>query len=98
MLYSSSMGKGWIRFDRNELAGAFGDIGTDLPLIIAMILVAGLPAASAPIIFCVKQGFSGVRCWVSLPPPPPQTRAALGIGPKLSSRGRFWRGLGTRLC
>ena len=27
-----------IRFDRNEVAGAFGDIGTDLPLIVAMIL------------------------------------------------------------
>ena len=25
---------GGIRFDRNELAGAFGDIGTDLPLIV----------------------------------------------------------------
>jgi hypothetical protein len=34
MLYSTPMRKGWIRFDRNELAGAFGDIGTDLPLIV----------------------------------------------------------------
>jgi hypothetical protein len=31
----------WIRLDRNELAGAFGDIGTDLPLIIGMILATG---------------------------------------------------------
>ena len=26
------------RFDRNELAGAFGDIGTDLPLIVGMVI------------------------------------------------------------
>jgi len=31
-----------VRFDRNELAGSFGDIGTDLPLIVAMIAAAGL--------------------------------------------------------
>ena len=26
-----------IRFDRNEVAGAFGDLGTDLPLLIGVI-------------------------------------------------------------
>ena len=31
-----------IRFDRNELSGAFGDIGTDFPLLVGMILAAGL--------------------------------------------------------
>ena len=35
-----------IRFDRNELAGSFGDIGTDLPLIVGMILAAGLDSGS----------------------------------------------------
>lgn len=27
-----------IRFDRNELSGAFGDIGTDFALVVGMIL------------------------------------------------------------
>ena len=40
-----------IRFDRNELAGAFGDIGTDLPLIIGMILASGLHSSSVLVMF-----------------------------------------------
>ena len=40
-----------IRFDRNELAGSFGDIGTDLPLIVGMIMAAGLDSASVFIMF-----------------------------------------------
>jgi hypothetical protein len=32
-----------IRFDRNECAGAFGDMGTDIPLLIGVTLAAGLP-------------------------------------------------------
>ena len=40
-----------IRFDRNEWSGAFGDIGTDLPLITGMILVSGIDAASVLIVF-----------------------------------------------
>ena len=37
-----------IKIDRNELSGAFGDIGTDLPLIIGILLVSGLdPAPSS---------------------------------------------------
>jgi len=34
---------GRIRIDRNEIAGAFGDIGTDLPLIIGMAFATGAP-------------------------------------------------------
>ena len=33
------------RLDRNELAGAFGGIGTDLPLLIGMTVAAGLKGA-----------------------------------------------------
>lgn len=44
-----------IRFDRNELAGAFGDIGTDLPLVIGMILAAGLHSASVLVMFGLMQ-------------------------------------------
>ena len=40
-----------LRFDRNEFSGAFGDMGTDLPLLVGMILAANLiallPAALA---------------------------------------------------
>jgi len=47
-----------LRFDRNELAGAFGDIGTDLPLVIGMILAAGLHSASVLVMFGLMQLFT----------------------------------------
>lgn len=47
-----------LRFDRNEFAGAFGDIGTDMPLIIGMILAAGLHSASVLVMFGVMQLFT----------------------------------------
>ena len=87
------MRKGWIRFDRNELAGAFGDIGTDLPLIIAMILVAGLDAASALIMFGVMQVFTGLRYGIPMPVQPLKTMAALVIAQKLSGGVLFGGGL-----
>ena len=42
-----------LRFNRHELAGAFGDLGTDLPLITAMILAAHLDAAGVLLMFGV---------------------------------------------
>jgi MFS superfamily molybdate transporter len=49
-----------LRFDRNELAGAFGDIGTDLPLVIGMILAAGLHSASVLVMFGLMQVFTAL--------------------------------------
>ncbi len=49
-----------LRFDRNELAGAFGDIGTDLPLIIGMILATGLHSASVLVMFGLMQLFTAL--------------------------------------
>jgi len=40
-----------VRFDRNELSGAFGDIGTDLPLIIGMILASGVNGGGVFMVF-----------------------------------------------
>jgi hypothetical protein len=49
-----------LRFDRNELAGAFGDIGTDLPLIIGMIVASGLHSASVLVMFGLMQLLTAV--------------------------------------
>jgi hypothetical protein len=59
-----------IRFDRNELAGAFGDIGTDLPLVIGMILVAGLDAASVLIMYGAMQVMTGLLYRLPMPVQP----------------------------
>ncbi|HVM59490.1 MAG TPA: putative sulfate/molybdate transporter [Verrucomicrobiae bacterium] len=93
MLYSPRMPKGWIRFDRNELAGAFGDIGTDLPLIVGMILAAGLDSASALIMFGVMQIFTGLRYGIPMPVQPLKAMAALVIAQKLGGNVLFGGGL-----
>ncbi|MEP6905510.1 MAG: putative sulfate/molybdate transporter, partial [Gemmatimonadales bacterium] len=47
-----------LRFDRNELAGAFGDIGTDLPLVIGMIAASGLNSSGVLVMFGLMQLFT----------------------------------------
>jgi hypothetical protein len=74
----------WIRLDRNELAGAFGDIGTDLPLIIGMILAAGLDRASVLIVFGMMQVFSGLRYGMPMAVQPLKAVAAIVIAQRLS--------------
>jgi hypothetical protein len=64
---SITQARGAIRFDRNELAGAFGDIGTDLPLIIGVILAAHLDSASALILFGVMQILTALRYRMPMP-------------------------------
>src|SRR5579859_5773342 len=73
-----------IRFDRNEFAGAFGDIGTDLPLIVGMILAAGLDSASVLIMFGAMQIFTGLRYGIPMPVQPLKVMATLVIAQKLS--------------
>jgi hypothetical protein len=68
---------GGIRFDRNEVAGAFGDIGTDLPLIIGMIAVGGLDAASVLIMYGVMQVGTGLYYRLPMPVQPLKAVAIL---------------------
>ncbi len=87
------MVKGSIRFDRNELAGAFGDIGTDLPLVVGLILVARLDAASALIMFGAMQVLSGLLYGMPMPVQPLKAMAALVIAQKLPGHILFGGGL-----
>ncbi|GAB3835565.1 putative sulfate/molybdate transporter [Hymenobacter jeollabukensis] len=82
-----------IRFDRNELAGAFGDLGTDLPLLIGIIAASDVDAAGVLIMFGLMQVFSGL--WYGLPMPvqPLKAFAALVIAQKLPGRLIFGGGL-----
>lgn len=81
-----------IRFDRNELAGAFGDLGTDLPLVVGVTLVAGLDATSVLVMFGVMQVLSGLRYRIPMPVQPLKAMAAIVIaqgigGPVLYGAG-----------
>lgn len=73
-----------IRFDRNELSGAFGDIGTDFPLIVGMILAAHLDPASVLIVFGLMQVLTGVLYGMPMPAQPLKAMAVIVIAQKLS--------------
>ncbi len=82
-----------IRFDRNELAGAFGDIGTDLPLIVGMILAAGLDSASVLIMFGVMQVATGLLYRMPMPVQPLKAMAAIVITGRLAGGVLYGGGL-----
>ena len=71
--------KGRIRFDRHELAGSFGDIGTDLPLILVLIPACGLDGASSFILFGAMQIFTGLMYGLPIPVQPLKVMAVLAI-------------------
>ncbi|MCC6806340.1 MAG: putative sulfate/molybdate transporter [Deltaproteobacteria bacterium] len=73
-----------VRFDKHELAGAFGDIGTDLPLLIAMIAAVPLDAASVCIVFGALQIASGLLYGIPMPVQPLKAMAAIMLTAKLS--------------
>lgn len=82
-----------IRFDRNEFSGAFGDLGTDFPLIAGMILVAGLDAASVLILFGLMQAFSGLAYGLPMPVQPLKAMAVIVITQKMSGDVLYGGGL-----
>jgi hypothetical protein len=84
---------GRIRFDRNELAGAFGDIGTDLPLIVGMILAVGLDAASVFIMFGLLQVATGLIYRLPMPVQPLKAMAVLVITEKVGGDVLYGAGL-----
>lgn len=82
-----------IRFDRNELGGAFGDIGTDLPLLLAMIPAAGLDAASVFALFGVAQIATGFLYRLPMPMQPLKAMAVIVIAEGVSGDVLFGGGL-----
>jgi hypothetical protein len=68
-----------LRFDRHELAGSVGDLGTDLPLIVGMIVTAGLDPASVLVTFGLFQIATGVLYGLPMPMQPLKAMAAVVI-------------------
>lgn len=73
-----------IQFNRQELAGAFGDIGTDFPLIVGMILAAGLHTPSVLIVFGLMQILTGIVYRMPMPVQPLKAMATLVIAQKIA--------------
>lgn len=82
-----------LRFDRNELAGSFGDIGTDFPLIVGMILACGLDSASALVMFGFMQIATGLMYGIPMPVQPLKAMAVLMITQKLTGNLLYGAGL-----
>ena len=82
-----------IRFDRNELSGAFGDIGTDFPLIAGMILTANLNPASVLTMFGAMQVLTGLLYGMPMPAQPLKAMAVIIIGGKASGAMLYGAGL-----
>ena len=85
--------RGRVRFDRNELAGSFGDIGTDLPLIIGILLATGADSASVFILFGLMQILTGVVYGLPMPMQPLKAMAVLVITQELSAGVLYGAGL-----
>jgi len=82
-----------LRFDRHEWSGAFGDMGTDLPLLVGMILAARLDSASVLTVFGLMQVFTGVWYRMPMPVQPLKAMAALVIAQKLPAATLYGGGL-----
>lgn len=82
-----------VRFDRNELAGAFGDIGTDFPLIVGMILTSGLHPASVLTLFGAMQVLTGLLYGLPMPVQPLKAMAVIVITQRLRPEILYGGGL-----
>lgn len=68
-----------LKFDRHELAGAFGDIGTSLPLIAALLLATDLNAAGVLLTFGLAQVATGFLYGLPMPVQPLKAMAVVVI-------------------
>lgn len=82
-----------IKFNRNELAGAFGDIGTDFPLLVAIILATGLYAPGVLIVFGIMQILTGIVYKMPMPVQPLKAMAAIVITQKIAGSVLLGAGL-----
>jgi len=87
-----------IRFDRNEWSGAIGDLGTDLPLLVGMILATDLQPANVLILFGAMQVLTGLVYRLPMPVQPLKAIAAMVIAGKVSSSLIFGAGLALGVC
>jgi hypothetical protein len=73
-----------LSFSRHEIAGAFGDLGTDLPLLVGVVLATGMDAPAAFIAFGTLQILSGLAYRLPMPVQPLKAMAAIAIAGKIA--------------
>ncbi|MCU0226704.1 MAG: putative sulfate/molybdate transporter [Bryobacterales bacterium] len=90
---TSSSSRPPIRFTRQEWSGAFGDLGTDLPLLVGMVLASGLQPASVLTVFGLMQIATALFYRMPMPVQPLKAMAAIVIAQKLPASILFGGGL-----
>lgn len=85
--------KGKIRLNRNEFSGAFGDIGTDLPLIVGMLLATNLEVSTTLVVFGILQILTAFTYGLPMPVQPLKAVAMIVITQKISASVIFGGGL-----
>lgn len=73
-----------LSFSRREVAGAFGDLGTDLPLLVGVVLATGMDPTTAFVVFGALQIASGLVYRLPMPVQPLKAMAAIAIAGKLA--------------
>ncbi len=68
-----------IQLNLRELSGAFGDLGTDVPLIAGLVMTCGLEPGRVLIVFGLMQMASGWRYGLPMPVQPLKAVAAIAI-------------------
>jgi len=74
-----------IKINRNELSGAFGDIGTDLPLIVGMLLVTDLDMSNTLLVYGVLQIITAFIYGIPMPVQPLKAVALIVITQKVTA-------------
>jgi hypothetical protein len=72
------------RFDRREWAGAFGDLGTDFPLLVGLVLACGLNGGGVLAVAGLLQIATALVYRMPMPVEPLKAMAAIAIAQKLS--------------
>lgn len=74
-----------IKINRNEIAGAFGDIGTDLPLIVGMLMATQLETANVLVVYGLLQIMTVFLYGIPMPVQPLKAVAMIVITQKVSA-------------
>lgn len=82
-----------LSFNRNEWSGAFGDIGTDFPLIAGLILTGGLNVTSVLILFGLFQILTALAYRMPMPVQPLKAMATIILAQKLDPHLLYGGGL-----
>lgn len=82
-----------VKFNRHELAGSFGDIGTDLPLLLAMIAAVNLDITSTFVMFGLIQIVTGIIYGLPMPMQPLKAMAVIVISQKIAPNILYGAGL-----